>query len=68
MSRTQSTNPREYVRRNRKTLIEVVVNGSDKFTRALALAALYEYGDDRDIEDLRREIDDFENLNDRGVL
>lgn len=68
MSRSQTPDPEEYVRRNRDTLIDVVVHGSDKFARALALAALFKYGDERDVDQLRREVDDFEDINGRGLV
>jgi hypothetical protein len=55
MSTTQD--PDEYVRQNRDTLIRIVKHGDDKFVRAMALAALVEYGDGPAIEDLEREVE-----------
>lgn len=52
-----TTDPEEYVRENRETLVEVIKHGNDDFVRALVLAALVEYGGDPEFEQVRREID-----------
>lgn len=49
--------PDEYVRENNETLVRILKHGNDEFVRALALAALVEYGDDPDIEQVRQELD-----------
>ncbi|MFB6205795.1 MAG: hypothetical protein ABEJ05_04610 [Haloglomus sp.] len=60
---TQSNNdPEQYVRENRETLVEVFKHGTDPFVRALALAALVEYGGEPDIERARNELDRAEDL------
>lgn len=51
-----STDPEEYVRENRETLVDIIKHGTDQFVRALALAALVEYGDDPDLEQVRHEL------------
>lgn len=50
-------NGEEYVRENHETLVEIVKHGTDPWIRALAMAALVEYGDEPDIERVRRELD-----------
>lgn len=50
-------NPDHYVRENRETLVRVIKHGNDEFVRALALAALVEYGGEPGVEQLRRELD-----------
>lgn len=52
-----SSCPERYVKENQETLIEVIKHSSDKFTRALAIAALIEYGDDPSAEQLLDEIE-----------
>jgi len=47
----------EYVRENRETLVEILKHGTDPFVRALALAALVEYGAEPDLEKVRREVE-----------
>lgn len=62
MSSTDPT-PDEYVRENRETLVRVIKHGNDDFVRALALAALVEYGGEPDREAVKRDLDrldDFE--------
>ena len=52
-----SSSPDEYVRENQDTLVEIIKHGTDDFVRAFALAALVEYGEEPDIERVRRELD-----------
>lgn len=47
----------EYVRKNRDTLVEIIKHGNDDFVRALALAAIVEYGGEPELERVRRELD-----------
>lgn len=48
---------REYVKRNRDTIAEILKHGGDTLTRAYAYALLLEYGDDYDVEEVKRELD-----------
>lgn len=57
---TETPDPDEYVRNNRETLVEVVRHGTDSWVRALALAALVEYGGAPNKEALKRQIDRIE--------
>lgn len=59
---TTETDPDRYVRENRDTLVEVIKHGNDDFVRALALAAIVEYGGDPEREQLRRELDRLDEL------
>lgn len=59
---TYDVDPDEYVRENRETLVKIIKHGNDEFVRALALAALVEFGGDPDIEQVRRELDRAEEL------
>jgi len=60
MSATQ--NPDEYVRENKGRLRKIVRHGDDEWTRALAMAALVEFGDEPDLDQLRAEINRMEGL------
>lgn len=55
---TTSTDPQEYVNQNAEVLTRLLKHSSNTFVRALALAALVEYGDeptiDSVVEDLER--------------
>jgi len=57
VSGASDIDPDEYVRNNREALVEIIKHGNDPFIRSLALAALVEYGDDPDIEKVRRELE-----------
>ena len=57
---TATADPDQYVRENRETLVEIIKHGNDDFVRALALAAIVEYGGEPEIETLRRELDRIE--------
>lgn len=63
MSQSATPNPDTYVRENRETLIRIVMHGDDEFVRALALAALVEYGDDPELHTVKREL---EKMTERG--
>jgi len=54
---TLKTDPDTYVTENRETLVRIIKHGTDPFVRALAMAALIEYGNDPDIEKVRQELD-----------
>lgn len=49
--------PDQYVSENKDSLRRIIKHGDDEFVRALALAALVEYGDDPDVQQLQQEID-----------
>lgn len=57
MAKAQTIDPDEYVRNNSDTLVRIIKHGNDDFVRSLALAALVKYGDDPDIEKVRRELE-----------
>lgn len=57
MTTDTTTDPDEYVRENHETLVEIIKHGTDPFVRALALAALVEYGEEPDLERVRLELD-----------
>lgn len=59
---TPSSDPEEYVCENRETLVDIIKHGNDDFVRALALAALVEYGGEPDIEAVKREVGRAEEL------
>jgi hypothetical protein len=59
---TTDTDPDRYVRENRETLVRIIKHGNSKFARALALAALVEYGGDPAVEQLRRELDRIDDV------
>ena len=61
-----SPDPDTYVRENRETLVDIIKHGSDEFVRALALAALVEYGGEPELEKLRRELDRIEDFERSG--
>lgn len=52
-----SKKPGEYVAEHEETLIRIIKHSSSKFPRALALAALVEYGDERSMEAIIQEIE-----------
>jgi diadenosine tetraphosphatase ApaH/serine/threonine PP2A family protein phosphatase len=57
---TDIDDPHEYVTEHRETLVRIIKHGDDQFVRALCLAALVEFGDDPDPDQLRAEIDRLE--------
>lgn len=59
MSRPSS--PEEYVDENTDELCRIIKHSSSRFSRALALAALVEYGTDPSVESV---IEDLERLQD----
>lgn len=54
---TYNGDPTEYVQENRDLLVHLLMHGDDPFVRALAIAALIEYGNQVDIEDVQRELE-----------
>lgn len=57
MNDQNHSDPNQYVRENKETLVEVIKHGDDGFIRALAMAALVEYGGEPEVEQVRRELD-----------
>lgn len=57
MSQASTPNPNVYVRENKDDLVRIVKHGDDEFVRAMALAALVEFGDDPDLVTVRNEIE-----------
>jgi hypothetical protein len=57
-------NADEYVRENRKKIIGVIRNSDDAYTRACAWTLLDRYTPDKDIEDLKDELDTIANRGD----
>lgn len=62
------TTPKQYVQQNKETLIRILKHSNDDFVRALALAAIVEFGEDAtmesvetDLNRLRAEIQDSQN-------
>lgn len=58
---TSSQKPDEYVAENEETLVRIIKHSSSKFPRALALAALVEYGDEQSMEAIMHEIEQIES-------
>ena len=54
---SHSSDPARYVEENQETLTEIIKHSSNKFVRALAIAALVEYGDNPDVEQLLDELE-----------
>lgn len=49
--------PDAYVREHKETLVSIIKHGTDPWIRALALAALVEYGGEPALERVRREVE-----------
>ncbi len=54
---SESIDLEEYVRENRDMLVEVLRYGQDPYTRACALVVLTHGGTERDIEEIKREVE-----------
>lgn len=67
MMKSYDGNPQEFVQENREVLIRLLKHGDDVFVRALALAAIIEFGTDPDLEDVKREIVQAGENNERGL-
>lgn len=59
---TETPDPDGYVRENRETLVKIIKHGNDDFVRALALAAIVEYGGEPELEKVRHELDRADEL------
>jgi hypothetical protein len=55
--------PDQYVEENRDQLTYVIKHSNDRFVRSLCLAALVEYGNDGDVSEVRRQLEQFEEEN-----
>jgi hypothetical protein len=63
-SSTTASGAEEFVKENREELMEVLLNG-DRTLRALAIAILLEGGDDADIDLVKRELELYEELDEK---
>lgn len=54
--------PREYVKKNRDQIAQILRHGGDTLTRAYAYALLAKYGDDYDVEKVKQELDDLDEI------
>ncbi|MBB6647911.1 hypothetical protein [Halobellus ruber] len=63
-SNSPSSSPEEFVDEHREELMEILLNG-DRTLRALAIAILLEGGDDPDIDLVKRELELFEDLDEK---
>lgn len=59
MSIPETMDPTEYVRENKETLVDIIKHSDDSFVRSLCIAALAEYGEDPDIEEVLEELERF---------
>lgn len=59
--------PEAYVKQNKTVLIKILKHSSNTFTRALALAAIVEYGDEDDIEWVIETLKDYQETQEGGV-
>lgn len=57
MPHTDDLDPDDYIRENSEELGRIIKHSSNTFTRALALAALVEYGDDPSVDTLARNVE-----------
>lgn len=57
-----AADPEDYVASNQETLHRIIKHSSKSFPRALALAAIVEYGDDAAGEDLVTELEQLREL------
>lgn len=58
-SADRPTDPDDYVREHKETLVRIIKHGDDLFVRSLALAFLVEHGDDPQLHEIRSQIDEF---------
>jgi hypothetical protein len=54
-----SIDPDQYVEENKDQLAHVIKHSNDRFVRSLCLAALVEYGDDKDVDEVQNELEQF---------
>lgn len=54
---SQSTDPDEYVRENREKILAVIKNSDDAYTRACAWTLLDRHTPEKDLEELKDELD-----------
>ncbi len=63
----RSTDPDQYVNANREQLTQIIKQSPNDFARALALAALVEYGDDATIESVTTELERLVEATDKEI-
>jgi hypothetical protein len=63
-SSSPPSSPEEFVDEHREELMEVLLNG-DRTLRALAIAILLEGGDEPDVDLVKRELELFEDLDEK---
>lgn len=63
---TKSPDPDQYVNENAEKLTHIIKHSSNTFPRALALAALVEYGDDPTIEAITEDLERFQEHSEEG--
>lgn len=61
-----SRDPEQYVNENAEQLVRIIKHSSKSFPRALALAALVEYGDDPAVESVASELEQFVEHSERN--
>jgi hypothetical protein len=49
--------PERYVQENSDTLLRIIKHVNDEWVRAMALAAIVEFGEDPDLHKVKREVD-----------
>jgi hypothetical protein len=54
--------PSEYVRDNKEQLDRLIKHSNNDFVRALAIAAIIEYGDDPSVEAITRDLERIKEL------
>lgn len=62
-----SIDPDQYVDENLDHLTHVIKHSNDQFVRALCLAALVEFGDDGDVDKVKKEIEQFRSVSDTSA-
>lgn len=63
---TTPTDPEEYVNSNAEALSQIIKHSSKAFPRALALAALVEYGDDPTVASVVEDLDRLREQQEEG--
>ena len=56
--------PSEYVRENNQQLERLIKHSNNDFVRALAIAAIIEYGDDPSVESITKDLERIKELKD----
>jgi len=61
---TSSRDPEEYVSKNEDKLVRIIKHSNNTFARALALAALVEYSDTPDVDEVISELKQYKGSQD----